>query len=354
MRIGIVNDMLLAREALKRVVLAIPGHQVAWTAQDGAEAVELAVKDRPDLILMDLYMPRLDGAEATRRIMTECPCPIVVVTATVDGHLNKVYEAMGHGALDAVDTPVLGPGGDVAGAAALKEKIDTIAKLTGNVPGFVPRATPVVPSSPAPVGAGETGPPAIPFPLVLLGASTGGPNALAEILEGLPPRWDCCVLIVQHVDAAFAPGLAQWLGERSGHTVELAADGDAPAAGRRLLAATNDHMVLSHERRLRYVVEPKELSYRPSVDRLFQSAADHWPDPGVAVLLTGMGRDGAAGLLRLRHKGWHTIAQDEASSIVYGMPRAAFEIGAAVEVLPVSRIAAAILASNPAQPPWGV
>jgi two-component system, chemotaxis family, response regulator WspF len=355
MRIGIVNDMRLAREALKRVVLAIPGYQIAWTAQDGAEAVELAVKDRPDLILMDLFMPRMDGAEATRRIMAESPCPIVVVTATVSGHLNKVYEAMGHGALDAVDTPVLGPEGGLAGAAALKEKIDTIARLTGNVPGLVPRPR-VDAGRPGPAQgtAPGIGPSVNPFPLVLLGASTGGPNALAEILAGLAHNWDACLLIVQHIDAAFAPGLAQWLSERTGHTVELAAEGDRPAPGRRFLAATNDHMVVSSERRLRYVVEPRDLSFRPSVDLLFNSVADHWPDSGLAVLLTGMGRDGAAGLLRLRRRRWHTIAQDEASSIVYGMPRAAVELGAAVEVLPVSRIAAAILASTPAQPPWGV
>jgi two-component system response regulator WspF len=356
MRIGIVNDMLLAREALKRVVLAIPGHQVAWTACDGVEAIVMALRDRPDLILMDLFMPRLDGAEATRRIMAECPCPIVVVTATVSGHLSKVYEAMGHGALDAVDTPTLAQSGELTGSAALKEKIDTIAKLTGNAPGLVPPA----------IGADQgrrttaraelpgAGPAALPFPLLLLGASTGGPNALAEILAALPPQWDACILIVQHVDAAFAPGLASWLSERSGHAIELAAGGDRPAPGRRLLAATNDHMVLSTDRRLRYVVEPRDLSYRPSVDLLFESAADHWPDPGIAVLLTGMGRDGAAGLLRLRRRRWHTIAQNEASSIVYGMPRAAAELGAAVEVLPVTAIAGAILASTPALPPWGV
>jgi two-component system response regulator WspF len=154
-------------------------------------------------------------------------------------------------------------------------------------------------------------------------------------------------LIVQHVDAAFAPGLANWLSERTGQAIELAADGDGLAPGRRLLAATNDHMALSAERRLRYVVEPRDLSYRPSVDVLFESAADHWPDPGTAVLLTGMGRDGALGLLRLRRQHWHTIAQDEASSIVYGMPRAAAEIGAAVQVLPAAAIAAAILAATP-------
>jgi two-component system, chemotaxis family, response regulator WspF len=332
MRIGIVNDIVLACEALRRVVGGMPGHQVAWTARDGVEAVAMAGQDRPDLILMDLFMPRMDGAEATRRIMAECPCPIVVVTATVNGHLNKVYEAMGHGALDAADTPALGPRGELTGAAELREKINTIGKLIGPEP-HLAFGMPAVAAT---------------YPLVLLGASTGGPNALAEILGGLPKAWDACILIVQHVDEAFAPGLAQWLGERTGHPVELAAEGDRTGPGRRLLAATNDHLVLSADRRLGYVAEPKDLSYRPSVDVLFASVAAHWSDPGVAVLLTGMGRDGADGLLRLRRRGWHTIAQDEASSVVYGMPRAAAELGAAAQILPLPKIATSIVAHAPA------
>jgi two-component system response regulator WspF len=333
--------MLLAREALRRVVEAMPGQRVAWTACDGAEAVERAGNAPPDLILMDLFMPRMDGAEATRRIMAECPCPIVVVTATVSGHLNKVYEAMGHGALDAVDTPAIGARGELSGVAELREKIATIGKLIGPDPHLAfGSAGAAAPPDPAPGPA--------PFPLILIGASTGGPNALAEILGGMPKHWAACILIVQHVDAAFAPGLAQWLGERTGHRVELAAEGDRPGPGRRLLAATNDHMVLAADRRLAYVAEPEELSYRPSVDLLFASAATQWPDPGVAVLLTGMGRDGAEGLLRLRRRGWHTIAQDEATSVVYGMPRAAAENGSAAQVLPLSKIAAAVVARAPA------
>lgn len=345
MRIAIVNDMLLACEALRRVVLAMPGHQVAWTARDGVEAVAMAGADCPDLILMDLFMPRMNGVEAIRRITAECPCPIIVVTSTVSGHLNLVYEAMGHGALDAADTPALGLGGEVAGAADLRGKIATIGKLIGKSPGPDLEGIGVATARSSPPSDGPT-----PFPMALLGASTGGPNALAEILAGLPRDWEACVLIVQHVDAAFAPGLASWLCQRSGHRVELAAEGDLPAPGRRLLAATNDHLVLSADRRLGYVVEPKDHNFRPSADILFASVAAHWPDPGVAALLTGMGRDGARGLLRLRQRRWHTIAQDEATSIVYGMPRAAAEIGAAVQVLPIDRIAAALIAHSPARP----
>ena len=131
MRIGIANDMGLAREALRRVVLSSPANEVAWMAKDGAEAVALARADAPDLILMDLFMPGTDGVEATRRIMGESPCAILVVTATITGHLSKVYQAMGYGALDAIDTPTLGPRGEISGAALLLHKIELIGKLLG-------------------------------------------------------------------------------------------------------------------------------------------------------------------------------------------------------------------------------
>jgi two-component system response regulator WspF len=337
MRIGIVNDMALAREALCRVVRsgAGYGYEVAWLAADGAEAIHRARGDRPDLILMDLVMPGTDGAEATRRIMAETPCPIVVVTSSVTGNFCKVYEAMGHGALDAVDTPRLGPRGDLDGAGPLLSKIATVAKLIGKPTG---RSDPFLPpvSAPGPRAAsGER--------LVAVGASTGGPNALSEILAALPRGWDVPVVIVQHVDPAFAPGLARWLAERSGHRVAVAEPGARPGAGQIVLAATGDHLVLDAKGRLAYVAEPRALSYRPSVDVFFASAANGWPGTGVAVLLTGMGRDGAKGLNSLHLAGWHTIAQDEETSVVWGMPRAAVELGAADQVLPVSRIGPAIV-----------
>jgi two-component system response regulator WspF len=335
MRIGIVNDSLIARVALQRAVASAPGHEVAWMARDGAEAVEMARLDGPDLILMDLIMPGVDGVEATRRIMARSPCPIVVVTSSVSGHLGKVYEAMGLGALDAVDTPELGPSGDLAGARPLLDKIATVAKLVGLAPRPVLSATGPV-SSPSRSDVDPS------WPLVLLGSSTGGPAALAAILAELPDSPYSATVIVQHVDSAFAPGLAQWLGERAGRRVELVEPGDRPLPGRVLLAATNDHVVLDEARRFRYVAEPAEIHYRPSVDVFFRSAAERWPEPGAAALLTGMGRDGAAGLMALKRAGWLTIAQDQATSVIWGMPGAAAQAGAADRVLPLSRIARAI------------
>jgi two-component system response regulator WspF len=186
--------------------------------------------------------------------------------------------------------------------------------------------------------------PAEPAPdlMVVMGASTGGPQALAEILGRLPPRLEAGIVIVQHVDAAFAPGLAHWLAEQARRPITLIEEGHRPATGEILLSVTDDHLVMDEGRRLCYSPEPKSACYRPSVDVFFESVARNWPRPGVAALLTGMFHDGARGMLALHRLGWRTIAQDESSSVVWGMPRAAIELGAADEVLPVDRIAAGI------------
>jgi two-component system response regulator WspF len=333
MRIGIVNDVRAACEALRRVVDSLPDHEIAWMAADGVEAVAMAKRDRPELILMDLIMPHLDGVQATRQIMASAPCAILVVTATVSGNISLVYEAMGFGALDAVDTPMLGPAGEVSGAGALVEKIGMIAKIVGS-------SDTRRPARPAAAGA--------PPKLVVVGASTGGPKAISDLLLPLPHDWNAAVLVVQHVDVAFSQGLAKWLSDRTGRAVRVAEHGQHPAAGDVLLAGTNDHLVLSKSRTLEYREEPREVFFRPSVDVFFESVADHWPQTGIAILLTGMGRDGAKGLLKLRSRGWHTLAQDEASSVVWSMPKAGIDAGAACEVLSVDQMARSLIARIPA------
>ena len=341
MRIGIVNDTGLAREALRRVVLSSSEHEVVWSANDGAEAIALARVDRPDLILMDLMMPGIDGVEATRRIMGESPCAILIVTATITGHLSRVYQAMGYGALDALDTPTLGPRGQIAGASLLLHKIEIIGKLISKPTERTFARRDAATSSSA---IEQRAHPEISLkPLIVLGASTGGPNALAEILTQLPTALIATIIIIQHVDAAFAPGLGQWLSDQAHRRVTLAVEGHQPVAREILLSGTDDHLIMGEDRRLHYSVEPRAMCYRPSVDVFFNSLAKNWPRPGVAALLTGMGRDGAAGLLKLRSLNWRTITQDEASSVVWGMPKAAVDIGAAEEILPLSRIAEAIV-----------
>lgn len=338
MRIGIVNDSLMAREALRRAVVSAATYQVAWLASDGAEAIQKTVNDVPDLILMDLIMPGIDGVEATRQIMQKAPCPILVVTATVTGHQGRVYEALGLGALDVVETPALGPSENMAGASLLLQKIATIAKLVGRGPKLSVSPTAVLPGL-----AGAT--PnlrAVSWNLVVLGASTGGPAAVGTVLSDMPDSPDASIVIIQHVDVAFAPGLARWLSDRTGRRVSLVEPGERPLPGRVYLAATNDHLILDGAGHFRYVVEPIAVHYRPSVDVFLSSLVKHWPEPGAAAILTGMGRDGAVGLLALRQAGWLTVAQDETTSVVYGMPRAAVEVGAAHLILPIHEIGGAI------------
>ncbi len=337
MRVAIVNDQRLTREVLRRLVTSAPGHIVAWSAENGAVAVERAGQDRPDAILMDLVMPVMDGVEATRRIMSENPCPILLVTSSVTGNFNMVYQAMGYGALDAVNTPTCDGDGRIRDGAGVLDRLAKLAQ-TKQLAGSLAEAACDREQLPLP-GAQLKLP-----PLVLIGASTGGPEALAQVLGNLPPVFAGAVVLAQHIAADFAPSLTRWLGERSRIPVDLLRDGDEPKIGRALLAGTDHHVVVRSDRSLAYAAEPVKIPYRPSVNVLFGSAATHWPSPGVAVLLTGMGNDGGHGLLTLRRLGWHTIAQDQATSVVYGMPRYAAELGAAREVLAVGQIASAIVA----------
>jgi len=225
---------------------------------------------------------------------------------------------------------MLGPAGEVSGAGALVEKIGTIAKIVGTTSNSRKTSQPAAGSAPP--------------RLVVVGASTGGPKAISDLLVPLPRDWNVAVVIVQHVDVAFSQGLAKWLGDRTGQAVRVAEHGQHPIAGDVLMAGTNDHLVLSKARTLEYREEPKEVFFRPSVDVFFESVAENWPHTGVAILLTGMGRDGAKGLLKLRTRGWHTLAQNEASSIVWSMPKAGIDLGAACEVLAIDQMPRSIVA----------
>jgi two-component system, chemotaxis family, response regulator WspF len=329
MRIAIVNDVMMAIEAVRRVVIGSSGHQLAWVALDGDDAVTRCAADTPDLILMDLIMPKMGGVEATRRIMANSPCAIVIVTANVDDNSSRVFEAMGAGALDAVNTPVLESPGATDGATALLAKIETIRKLIGAAPPNRPSPALAQPPEHQEFSSG---------PLVVIGASAGGPAAVAKILSQLPADFPAPIVVVQHVDSQFSQGLADWLDYQTPLQVRLAQDADRPTAGVVLLAANDNHLVFTNPTRLAYSRHPLESSYRPSVDVFFKSVASFWRGDVIAVILTGMGRDGAEGLRALHDKGHHTMAQDRATSAVYGMPKAAAELQAASEILPLEQI----------------
>lgn len=331
-RIAIVNDVRMAVEVLRRVILSLPNSEVAWVAENGQEAVDKCRADTPDLVLMDLIMPVMNGVEATRRIMQQSPCPILVVTATVAGNSDPVFESLGHGALDAVNTPVLGRDGAIAGADELVRKIRTIARLqSGKAAGLEVAAT----ARPAPPAASAVR-------MLAIGASTGGPQALAQVLGGLSTLGEYAAVVVQHLDEQFVPGLVEWLARETKKPVRAVASGERPQSGSVYVACTRDHLVLSATGRFQYVREPADLVYRPSVDVFFSSLLRAPVPPGIALLLTGMGRDGAAGMKALHGAGWRTIAQDQASSIVWGMPGAAVRLNAADRILPLNEIDATL------------
>ena len=331
MKVAIVNDSRMAAEILRRIVAQLPEFTLAWSAHSGEEAIALCAQSRPDIILMDLVMPGIDGAETTRRIMQATPCVILVVTATTIGNRDMVFEAMGYGALDAVNTPVLGRGQDLAGAEPLIQKLRMVSRLVGpgNAPstGHAPRHTPAKTRDTSDV------------PVVAIGASTGGPQALAEILSHLPPRFPAIVLVVQHVDPQFTSSLAGWLQHCSPMPVAIAGQDSRLTPGSIWIAGQGENLIYDNGF-ARYIPAPEDAVHKPSIDSLFYSLAKPHRTARVGILLTGMGRDGAAGLLAMRKSGALTIAQDAATSVVYGMPKAAAEMSAASEILPLSSIAA--------------
>jgi len=257
-RIGIANNLPRETEILRQAVALKPEHHVIWIGINGAEAVALSAKETPDLILMGLRAGT-DGIEATRLIMASAPCAIVIVTSSVLVNAARVFEAMGHGALDVVNLPALETGDVRDNAAPLLAKIAIVSRLVGEKNAGRPaRAS----------GNGTSG--ALrQRPLIAIGASAGGPAALAAVLRGLPTDFPAAIVVIQHVEEQFAGGMADWLSQQSAVPVVVAREGDCPAVGRVLLAGTSDHLAMKAANRLGYTPEPRDYFYRPSVDVFF-------------------------------------------------------------------------------------
>ncbi|WP_314162394.1 chemotaxis response regulator protein-glutamate methylesterase [Sulfuriflexus sp.] len=324
MRIAIVNDNEGNLLVLSRILEKQSPHKIVWLAKDGAEAVEKCLNDTPDIILMDLVMPVMNGVEATRLIMNQCPCAILIATVSVTTNASMVFEAMGAGAIDAVKTPVLGDYNTDHDSQLLLQKIATIQNLIA--PGSrTNRSMRAEEATPEPISSST--------PILAIGASTGGPAVLATILGQLPVDFPVPVVIIQHVDQYFARNFAEWLDKQCPLSVRIARDGDTPEAGTVLIAGTNEHLVMQPNKQLTYAESATESHYKPSVNVFFESLAKHWDSYIIACLLTGMGRDGAAGLMQIRQKGGYTITQNEDTCAVYGMPKAADEMGSSMQSL---------------------
>lgn len=331
-RVLIVDDSAVVRQIFTDLISQTPDLEVCGTAPDPYVARDKIFHERPDVITLDLEMPRMDGLTFLKKLMHYHPLPVVIVSSLTPQGSRMAVEALELGAVE-----VLGkPGGSFSVgnlADQLLTKIRAAAR-TRPRPGSSP-------TSAAPPPAVSLSPLTTTHKVVAIGASTGGTEAIKEILVNLPRNFPG-VVIVQHMPPKFTTSFAERLDQLCALEVKEAADGDSVLPGRALLAPGNYHMLLQRSG-ARYLVRvksgPPVHHQRPSVDVLFQSVAQAAGSNAVGVILTGMGADGAAGLLAMRQQGAHTIAQDEASCVVFGMPKEAIQRQAAVKVLPLNRIA---------------
>ena len=341
-RVLVVEDSLTVRRRLCEILADDPQFEVVGEAADGARAIELCRDLRPSVVTMDMMLPEISGLAATEHIMAHCPTPILVVSSSFNrGEMFKTYEALSAGAVDVLEKPT---GNEPEGAwerrfiatVRIVSRIRVITHPLARLKGLCVHPTPEIRAAVAPA--------AKPASVIAIGASTGGPGAIVEVLRALPPDFAVPVLFVLHISPVFSRSFAQWLGEKIARRVELAEDGHSVAAAGHVIMAPPDQHLIVKGGRLRLTDEPERHSCRPSVDVLFESVAREYGPSAAGCLLTGMGRDGAAGLLAIRAAGGVTIAQDEATSVVYGMPREAALIGAAQRILPIGDIGPRIAA----------
>jgi two-component system chemotaxis response regulator CheB len=343
-KVLVADDSSLMRTLLVHLLNGDPGMQVIGTVNDGQAALDFlnASPIRADVVLMDIHMPRLDGFEATRRIMETQPLPIVICTATADPReLAVAFRSMEAGALACVEKPVASDHPDFE--LRVQHLLQTVRLMSEVkvVRRWPRRAAPAIApanaaADPRSLRAG--------IKLIGIGASTGGPPVLQTILSGLSKDFPVPLLIVQHITRGFLPGMVEWLNQTTGLQVHIAAHELCPLPGHVYIAPDDFHLGVGAGGRLLLSREPPENGLRPAVAYLFRSLADTAGPCSVGVLLTGMGKDGAAELKRMKDRGAFTIAQDRASSIVHGMPGEAIELGAATQVLPGDGIAGALIA----------
>jgi two-component system chemotaxis response regulator CheB len=341
-RVLVAEDSLTVRMRLVEILRGDPEIELVGLAQDGKQAIELCAKLKPDIITMDMMMPVMSGLSATEYIMAHCPTPILVVSASVNrGELFRTYEALSAGAVDVFDKPSgQEPDGDWERKfLATVKMVARIRVITHPRARLMPSRAAMPPQPPLKPASGRR------IELVAIGASTGGPGAIVEILRALPSEFRLPILFVLHINEPFGAAFADWLDGQTERRVAYGQEGEPveALAGRVAMAPVGHHLIV-RDRRLRLIDTPERWSCRPSVDVLFESLGPEYGAAAAACLLTGMGRDGAQGLLQLRRAGGLTIAQDEASSVVYGMPREAAQLGAAAEILPLAEIGPRLLA----------
>ena len=370
-RVIVVDDSALMRRVITGLLEQDPSIRVVATARNGREAIDLVQELRPDIVTMDVRMPVMDGLATTEHLMAYCPTPILVLTASLASHeVDITFKMLGAGALEVIEKP---SGSDaqaldrtgralirrikvlarvkvvthLRGRRKLAETLSTMTfpvaygkgdqetkKQTDTLSTKETPRRPVARSCGLPVSLS----PSLDVPLIVIGASTGGPRVVNELLSSLPSDLRAAVLVVQHIAQGFSAGMAEWLANASRLPVTLAIEGQAIRVGEVLIAPDTRDLLITRERTIHLSDSPL-LIQRPSIDISMQAAAEVFGAHAIGVLLTGMGRDGAYGMLTIKRSNGYTIAQDEATSTIFGMPRAAIQLGAALEVLPATRIA---------------
>lgn len=341
MRVLVVEDSPTVRAHIRSVLDADPGLVVVGEAADGQGAIERCLELRPDVMTMDMMMPGLNGLAATEHLMAHCPTPILIVSSSIDrGELFNTYDALAAGAVDVLEKPAADTD---AGEWAQRlitsvKRVARIRVITHPRARLAARAN-VVTAPPALPGRDRSARPVV----AAIGASTGGPGAIVEVLHGLPPTFDLPVLLVLHIGAPFGAAFVEWLdGQTERSVVEARAGMTVSDLDGFVVMAPPEHHLGVRDGSLYLSDAPERHSCRPSIDVLFESVAQEYGARTVACLLTGMGRDGAAGLRALRDGGGITIAQDEATSVVYGMPREALRMNAVEHMLPLGAIGPAL------------
>ena len=338
-RVLVAEDSRAVRSLITQILESDPEIRDVGAASDGAEAVEMAERLRPDLITMDVHMPVMDGFEATRQIMARAPAPIIIISSTARREdVRLSLRATQLGAVMVLPTPV-GPG-----SADFDRQCAELVTMARAMSGVKVVRRWERPAAPAPSQTSTARSSTPPIQVVAIAASTGGPAAVQQILAALPASFPAPVLVVQHIARGFVTPLAEWLDSTCPLRVKVAADGERPIPGTAYLAPDDAHLTLVPGGAIALTDAAPIGGFRPSGSALFESVGRMHGPGAAAVILTGMGDDGVAGLRGAHSRGVRVIAQDEASSVVHGMPREAVRAGVADEVLPLDDIAARLMA----------
>ena len=341
---GKIDVLLVENSAATRVFLARllesdPKIRVIRTVADGQSAIDYLDGSMPDVVLMDIRMPGLDGFETTKRIMETRPVPIVICSALAS---DTVFRSLAAGAIACIEKPTDRGHSNVGAVAG---KLLQTVKLMSEVKVVRRRLRPRASAAPSPPVSSQGRSVRANVKIIGIGASTGGPPALQTILSGLPHDFPVPILVVQHIAPGFLSGMAAWLKQSTRLPVQVGSHGTLPMPGHVYLAPDDFHMGIDASGHIILASEPAESGLRPTVAFLFRSLAEVRGANALGVLLTGMGKDGAAELKLMKDRGARTIAQDRASSIVHGMPGQAIALGGATHVLPADQIAQALVSS---------